>query len=170
MQDRDKTKFYTWNYHNTSWLNTEEIPPGITEGLQWCEVRCTIEELGEWDRKSDCGDDTFKVCLRTLVRTFKACKNVRMKVTFDNFTLYGRKGMLNADETFVRLQDLTEIPGLIEINFKIHGFNEEDFVWKKKKGKGKGTWVTIVGDKSPDSNVSCGARVPKGYGLRRGIT
>ncbi|KAF1960777.1 hypothetical protein CC80DRAFT_544170 [Byssothecium circinans] len=173
MQDRDTTKFYTWNYHGTTWPNTEEIPPGIAKNLRRCEVRCTIEELGEWDRRSELGNNIFKECLRMLVRTFKDCQHVRMKVTFDHFALSGKRGLLNADETFTRLKDLTEIPGLEEIDFLMPGFREEDFIWRKeqrgKKGRGKANWYRVEVEK-PTQSTHCGANVPKGYGLRRGIT
>ncbi|KAF2636859.1 hypothetical protein P280DRAFT_483451 [Massarina eburnea CBS 473.64] len=173
-QNRDESRFYTWNYHNVTWPSTEEIPLGIAKNLRKCEIRCTIEELGEWDRRSELGTDIFKECLRILVRTFKDCQNVRLKVTFDHFALSGKKGLLGPDETFVRLKDLTEIPGLVELIYFMPGFKEEDFIWIKeksgKKGRGKDIWNRLESETPSWPTHSCGAKMPKGYGLRRGIT
>jgi len=178
--DRDTTKFYTWNYHTAPWGASIELTPRFLEKLKTCVVRCTIEEMVEWERRSEAGSDCFKDCIRMLVRTFKSCARMReMKISFDHFVLSHRKGLLGPDEIWSRLKALTAIPGLEVILYETPGL-EESFVWvKEKKGKGSVEWVKKFDEKSGARRstksqyaprVHCGASAPNGYGFRRGIT
>ncbi|KAF2242889.1 hypothetical protein BU26DRAFT_120735 [Trematosphaeria pertusa] len=172
-QDPETTRLYAWNYHTSPWSSAIELTPSFAAKLKACKVRCTIEELGDWERRSEPGTECFKDCIRILVRTFKTSQHLHeLRVSFDHFILSGKKGLLEADEVWDRLKGMCEMPALKEIEFETPGLGE-DFRWRKersaKKGKGREEWVRIV-EESGNANVQVGARAPKGYGLRRGIT
>ncbi|KAF2684551.1 hypothetical protein K458DRAFT_418117 [Lentithecium fluviatile CBS 122367] len=180
--DRETTKFYTWDYHTAPWGTSIELAPKFVEKLKTCTVRCTIEELSDWERRSETGSDCFKDCVRMLVRTFKGCSRMRqMNISFDHFILSHKKGLLGPDEIWSRLKPLTDIPGLEMVRFVTPGL-EENLVWvKEKRGKGRQEWVKKSSNESSDDkrastksqyapSESCGVHAPKGYGFRRGIT
>lgn len=195
LQDRETTGFHAWNYHGTPWDSGLEISPEFVRKLKACRIRCTIEELGDRERRSEPGSDCFKDCIRILVRTFKQCQHMRdLRISFDHFIFTGSRGPLNATETWDRLKGLAGIRGLTEVRFETPGLGA-DYVWRKeirgKKSRGEEEWalsdstnaVRVRGKKeragegwvkvvehNQTSTGLCGARVPTGYGLRRGIT
>lgn len=173
LHDRETTKFYPLNYHDATNVSAIELNPQKVTNLKTCIVRCTIEELSDWERRSETGVQCFKDCIRILVRTFTDCQYMRdIKISFNHFVLSDKKGLLEADETWDRLKDLAQIPGIKGIKFVTPGLGE-DFIWMReksgKKGRGREEWVRIVEEKVY-SSTPCGAKIPKGYGLRRGCT
>ena len=178
--DRDTTKFYTWNYNTAAWGTSIELTPRFVERLKKCVVRCTIEEMSDWERRSESGSDCFKDCIRILVRTFKTCNKMReLKTSFDHFVMSHKNGLLGPDEIWSRLKKLTGLPGLEVIRFETPGFEENyvwvkerrgkvDFEWIKKFGENLSAWSSHKSQYAP--RTGCGVNAPKGYGFRRGIT
>ena len=202
LQDRENTRFYSWDYHRTPWGGPIDhvVTPAFVAPLRTCFVRCTIEELGDFERRSETGAETFKDCVRMVWRTFKDCKYMRdLKVEFHHFIFVGKSGRAAPDNRQIqeRVKLLHELPGIQSIKIVLSG---ETLLWQKnRKGSKRGkrgvdpVWESIDahGDSIDGSSVAASSHgwervdvrtaeqhcstagrnwLPKGYGLRRGIT
>lgn len=174
-QDHDTTRFYTWNYHTTPWGGPITITPSFVSNLKECTVRCTIEELGAFERHSEVGNDAFKDCLRLLAQSFRNCEKMReLHIELDHFVLKGKNGLPGPKEVVERVKKLFDLPGARSVTV-VNTWGER-MKWvpggeETKKGKGKRVearenWTL----EKQKSNGPRREKAPRGYSQRRGIT
>ncbi|KAF2267888.1 hypothetical protein CC78DRAFT_576431 [Lojkania enalia] len=177
-QSRSTTQFHTWSYHTTPWGSPISITPSFASRLKECVVRCTIEELSDFERRSEVGGECFKDCMRILTRTFKGLDGLRkLEVVFDCFVFEKREGLYGREEVFARVRQLCDLPGAKSITVVLPG---EMLVWSKPVNKGrrsvgvvKENWILEVRERKlecENAGVDCRARFPEGYGFRRGVS